>query len=117
MSSYETRIGNVDNSVFAIGDSATAEGKFARHDRDDMAEYLKVLLSIISKYTDPTAYEVRDLALAATREISANKPEKEVFQRLVDATRKLMNKLGSSIVEAGALADAVAKISDLIHHL
>jgi hypothetical protein len=117
MSTYETHIGNVDNSAFAVGENAKAEGRFVRHDRDDMVETLKVLLSIISKYTDPTAYEVRDLAVAATREISANKPEKEVFQRLVDATRKLMNKLGPSIVEAGALADAVAKISDLIHHL
>jgi hypothetical protein len=117
MSTYETHIENVDNSVFAVGENAKAEGKFVRHDRDDMVDTLKILLSIISKYTDPAAYEVRDLALAATREISANKPEKEVFQRLVDATRKLMNKLGSGIVEAGALADAVAKISDLIHHL
>jgi hypothetical protein len=30
---------------------------------------------------------------------------------------RVMNKLGSSIVEAGALTDAVAKIIDLIHHL
>jgi hypothetical protein len=117
MSTYETHIGNVDNSVFAIGENPKAEGKFVRHDRDDMAETLKVLLSIISEYTDPAACEVRDLALAATREVSANKPKKEVFQRLVDATRKLMNKLGPGIVEAGALTDAVAKISDLIHHL
>ena len=117
MSTYETHIGNVDNSVFAIGESAKAEGKFVRHDRDDMVEHLKVLLSIISEYTDPTAYEVRDLALAATREISADKPEKEVFRRLVDATRILISKLVSSSVEAGAPADAVAKISDLIHHL
>jgi hypothetical protein len=117
VSTYETHIGKVDKSAVAIGENASAEVKFGRDDRDDMLEALKVLLSISSQYTDPAASEVRDLALAATREMGADKPERDVFRRLVDATRKLMNRLGSGVVGAGALADAVAKISDLIHHL
>jgi hypothetical protein len=60
---------------------------------------------------------VLHLAQAATYEISADKPKKEVFQRLADATRKMMDKLGSGIIQAGALAEAVAKISDMIRHL
>jgi hypothetical protein len=117
VSTYETHIGKVEKSTFAIGDQAKAEGKFGDHDRDDMAETLRVLLSIISKYTDPAADEVRGLALEASREIRADKPRKEIFRRLADATREMIDKLGSSLIEAGALADAVAKISDLIHHL
>jgi uncharacterized protein YqeY len=117
MSSYETHIGKVDNSTFAIGQNARAEAKFSRGDRDDMAETLKELLVIVSKYTDPAADEVLHLAQAATYEISADKPKKEVFRRLADATRKMMNKLGPGITQAGALADAVAKISDMIRHL
>lgn len=117
MSTYETHIGKVDNSTFAIGEKAKAEGKSGDRYRDDMAETLRVLLGIISKYTDPAADEVRGLALDASREISADKPKKEVFRRLADATRDMMDKLGSRLIEAGALADAVAKISGLIHHL
>lgn len=117
MSTYETHIGKVDNSTFAIGENAKAEVKSGSRDRDDMAEALSVLSAIVRKYTDPTADEVLDLALAASHEISADKPEKEVFRRLADATRKMMDKLGSRIIEAGVLADAVAKISDVIHHL
>jgi hypothetical protein len=116
MGTYETNIGKVDNSIFAIGEKARAEGKISRRDRDDMTDTLKLLLRIVSRYTDPAADEVMDLALAASQEISADKPEREVFQRLVDATRKMMHKLGPSVIEAGALADAVTKISDLIHH-
>lgn len=117
MSTYKTHIGQVNNSTFAIGEKAKAEGKFSHRDREDVAETLRVLLGIASKYTDPTAGEVLDLALAASTELSADNPRKEVFRRLADATRKMMDKLGSSIIEAGALADAVAKISDVIHHL
>ena len=29
MSTYETHIGNVDNSVFAVGENAKAEGKLS----------------------------------------------------------------------------------------
>lgn len=117
MSTYETHIGNVDKSVFAIGEKAKAEGNFGRRDREDMAETLRVLLGIAGKYSDSEAVEVHDLALAASREISADKPEKEVFRRLADATKKMMNKLGPSVIEAGALAEAVARISDMIRHL
>jgi hypothetical protein len=117
MSTYETRIGQVVNSTFAIGDNAKAEEKFARPDRDEMAEALRVLVDIVSRYTDPAAEEVLDLADAASREIDADQPRKEVFRRLADATRTMMTKLGSGIIGAGALADAVTKITDLIHHL
>jgi hypothetical protein len=117
MSSYETHIGKVDNSTFAIGEKARAEAKVSRRDRDNIAETLKVLLGIVSEYTDPAADEVLYLAQAASHEISADKPEKEVFRRLADATRKMMDKLGPRIIEAGVLADAVAKISDMIRHL
>ena len=64
----------MSNSNFAIGDNAKAEGTFSRRDRDDMTETFKVLLGIVSKYTDPAADEVRDLTLDASREISSNKP-------------------------------------------
>jgi hypothetical protein len=117
MSTYETHIGKVDNSVFAIGENAQAKGKTSNRDRDDMAQTLGVLLDIVSKYNDPVAYEVKDLTLAASREVSSGKPERDVFRRLADATRKMMDKLGPGIIEAGALADAVAKISDLARHL
>jgi hypothetical protein len=117
MSKYETHFGKVENSTFAIGKNAKAEGKSSGRDLDDLTETLRVLLDIVSKYNDPAAYEVKNLALAAGREISSGKPEKEVFRRLADATRKLLDKLGPSVIEAGALADAVAKISELIRHL
>jgi hypothetical protein len=117
MSTYETHIGKVEKSTFAIGEKAKAEGKFGDHDRDDMAETLRVLLGIVNKYTGPAADEVQGLAFDASREISKDKPKKEVFRRLADATRKMIDQLGSSLIEAGALAAAVAKISDLIHHL
>jgi hypothetical protein len=74
------------------------------------------LLAIVSKYGDPVADEVRDLTLAASREIGSGKPEREVFRRLAEATRKLMEKLGPGVIEVGALADAVAKITDMIRH-
>lgn len=117
MSNYEARIGKVVNSTFAIGENARAEAKFGSRDLGDMADALKLLRSIVSNYTDSTAYDVLELAVAASHEITANEPEKEVFRRLADATRKMMRKLGPSIVEAGALAEAVAKISDLIRHM
>lgn len=117
MSTYETRIGQVVNSTFAIGDNAKAEAKFIGRDRDEMAEALRVLVDIVSRYTDPAANEVLGLADAASREIDADKPDKDVFRRLADATRTMMTKLGSSVIGAGALADAVTKITDLMHHL
>ena len=117
MSNYEINIERVDNSTFAIGKKAKAEGRSGDRYRDDMAETLRVLIGIISDYTDPAADEVRGLALDASREISADKPKKEVFRRLADAARDMMDKLGSRLIEAGALADAVAKISGLIQHL
>ena len=117
MSTYETHIENVHDSTFAIGKKAKAVRNSGGADLRDMAEALSVLFGIVSKYADPAADEVLDLAVAARREISADRPEKEVFRRLVDATRKLMDKLGSRIIEAGALADAVAKIGDLLRHL
>lgn len=117
MSTYETHIGSVDNSVFAIGENAKAKGRTGSRNHDDMTQALRMLLDIASKYNDPVACEVKDLTLAASREISSGKPERDVFRRLVDATRKMMDKLGPGLIEAGALADAAAKISDLIHHL
>jgi hypothetical protein len=117
MSSYETRIGKVSKSAFAIGDNATVEGTFDQRARDDMAGTLRELLGVVSKYDDPAAAEVMDLVLSASREIGADKPQREVFRRLSDATRKMMDKLGSRIIEAGALAEAVARIGDLIRHL
>lgn len=117
MSSYETHIGKVDNSVFAIGDNAEAKGTFSDRDRDDMEKILKELLATVSRYTDPVAAEVRDLTLDASREIGAGKPERDVFRRLAEATRRLMERLGPAVIGAGALADAADKISDLIRHL
>jgi hypothetical protein len=117
MNTYETHIGKVDNSTFAIGEKVRAETKISRLDRDDIAETLQMLIGIVSKYTDPAAGEVLDLAQAASDELSADKPEKGVFRRLADATRKMIDKLGPGIIEASALADAVAKISDMIRHL
>lgn len=117
MNSYEAHFGNVDKSVIAIGENAKAEGYFGTRERDDMAETLSVLLGIVRRYTDPAADEVFNLALAANREIRADKPQKDVFQRLVDATRKMMKRLGSSVIGAGELADAVTRISELIRHL
>ena len=117
MSSYEIRIKEVHGSTFAIGDDAKAGGNSGSQDRDGMAEAVRELLGIVSRYTDPAADEVLDLACAARGEIKAAEPDKEVFRRLVDATRKMMDKLGSGLIEAGALADAVAKIGDLLRHL
>jgi len=116
VSTYENHIGKVDNSVFAIGDYATAKASFTNRDRDDMAQILKELLAIVSNYTDPVAEEVRDLALDASHEMGSGRPEKYVFRRLAEATRRLMEKLGPGVIEVGALADAAAKISDLIRH-
>lgn len=117
MSNYETRIEQVVNSTFAIGDNAKAETKLARRDRDEMAEAVRVLVDIVSRYTDPAADEVLDLAQAASRELDADKPAREVFRRLADATRAMMTKLGSSVIGVGALADALTKITDLLRHL
>jgi hypothetical protein len=117
MSSYEIRIKEVHDSTFAIGDNAQAGGISGSPDRDGVAEALRELLGIVSRYTDPGADEVLDLACAARGEIRAAEPDKEVFRRLVDATRKLIDKLGSRLIEAGALADAVAKIGELVRHL
>jgi hypothetical protein len=50
-------------------------------------------------------------------DFGADKPETEIFRRLVDATRKMMGALGSRIVKAGELAGAVAKVGDLMRHL
>lgn len=117
VSTYKTHIGKVDNSVFAIGDGAEAKGTFSDRDRDDIAETLNELLAIVGKYTDPVAEEVRCLTLDASREIGSGKPERDVFRRLAEATRKLMEKLGPGVIEAGALADAAARLGDLIRHL
>ncbi|HEX3955850.1 MAG TPA: hypothetical protein VHZ03_04370 [Trebonia sp.] len=117
MSSYETHIGKVSKSAFAIGDNVRVDGTFDQRARDDMADALRELLGIVSNYRDPAAAEVMDLVLSATREIGADKPQKEVFRRLSDATRKMVDRLGPGIIEAGALAEAVARISDLIRHL
>ena len=117
MSSYEVRINEIHRSNVAIGDNATAGGTPAALDRDGLREALTVLLGIVSRLTEPPAEEVLDLACAARGEIKAAEPDKAVFRRLVDATRAMMASLGSKIVEAGALADAVAKIADLTRHL
>jgi hypothetical protein len=117
VSTYNTRIEKIESSTVAIGDNATAVGASGSRDRDDMVETLSVLLGIVGKNTGPAADEVLRLALDARREISVGKPDKEVFRRLVDATRKMMQKLGSSVIGAAELADAVAKISEVIRHL
>lgn len=123
MSSYETRIDQVHNSVFAIGDQASARGRPDRVDRDDRiardeaAQAVRMLLGILSKYSDPAAVDAAALAKAASREITAEKPDKNLFQRLADATRVVLKKLGPGIAEAGALANAVTKVSDLVRHL
>lgn len=124
MSSYEVRIDQIHRSNVAIGDHATAGGTPAPQDRDEMKTALAVLLAIVARLPapdedepDPGAEEVLDLACVARGEIKAAEPDKAVFRRLVDATRKLMDTLGPKIVEAGALADAVAKIADLTRHL
>jgi hypothetical protein len=117
MSSYEIRIKEVHGSTFAIGDNSRAGGSLGAADQGAMAEALRVLLGVVSRYQDPAADEVLDLACAARGEIKAAEPDKDVFRRLVDATRKMMDTLGSRIIEAGALADAVAKIGDLLRHL
>src|SRR5262249_58799455 len=104
------------NSTFAIGEKAKAKGKSGDRYRDDMAETLRVLLGIISKYTDPAADEVRGLALDASREISADKPKKEVFRRLSDATRDMMDKLESRLIEAGGHAASVGRITCAVAH-
>jgi hypothetical protein len=116
MSTYETHIGSVDNSVFAIGENAKAKGIPGNRNRDDIAQTLRILLDIASKYNDPVAREVKDLTVAANSEIRSGNPERDIFRRLTDATRKMMDKLGPGVIEAGALADAVVKISDLVHH-
>jgi hypothetical protein len=107
----------IKDSIYAIGDHARAEGTFTGRDADEMAEVLGALLAIVSQYTDPAAAEVRKLTLAASREIGSGKPERDVFRRLAEATRRLMEKLGPGVIEAGALADAAAKLGDLIRHL
>jgi hypothetical protein len=117
MSSYETRIGQVHNSVFAIGDQASARGRLDRIDRDEGSRAVQVLLGILSKYSDPVALDAASLARAASREITAEKPDKSLFQRLADATRAVLENLGPGIAEVGALADAVSKVSDLVRHL
>lgn len=117
MSSYETHIGRVDKSTFAIGDNAKAVGTSSHEDGGDMMEALSVLIGIVSKYAGPDVDEVLGMALAARQEVIAEKPDKKLLQRLTEATRKMMEKLGSSVVEVGALADAVAKISNMVHHL
>jgi hypothetical protein len=124
MSSYEIRINEIRGSTFAIGDNATAGGTSTPLDRDGMKDALAVLLGIVSGLPKPKpdepdsgADEVLDLACIARGEIKAAEPDKAVFRRLVDATRKLMDALGPKIIEAGALADAVAKIADLTRHL
>jgi len=117
MSSYEIRIKEVHGSTFAIGDNAQAGGIRGPQDRQGMEEALRVLLGIVSRCTDPVADEVLDLACAARGEVKAAEPDREVFRRLVDATRKMMDTVGAKIIEAGALADAVAKIGELLRHL
>jgi hypothetical protein len=124
MSSYEVRIDQIHRSNVAIGDHATAGGTPATQDRDEMKAALAVLLAIVARLPEPEedepdsgADEVLDLACAARGEIKSAEPDKAIFRRLVDATRKLMDTLGAKLVEAGALADAVAKIADLTRHL
>ena len=124
MSSYEVRINEIHRSNVAIGDHATAGATPTAPDRDEMKAALTVLLAIVTRLPEPQegepdswAGEVLDLACAALGEIKAAEPDKDVFRRLVDATRKMMVTLGSKIIEAGALADAVAKIADLTRHL
>lgn len=124
MSSYEVHINEIHRSNVAIGDDATAGGTQAPPDRDEMKAALTVLLAIVTRLPEPQegepdsgAGEVVDLACAARGEIKAAEPDKDVFRRLVDATRNMMVTLGSKIIEAGALADAVAKIADLTRHL
>lgn len=117
MSSYEIRIKEIRGSTFAIGDNAAVGGASAALDRDGLKEALAVLLGVVGRLPEPEADEVLDLACDARGEIRAAEPDKDVFRRLVDATRTMMASLGSRIVEAGALADAVAKIADLTRHL
>jgi hypothetical protein len=124
MSSYEVRINKIHRSNVAVGDNATAGGISAPLNRDGMKEALEALLGIVSTLPKPKADEpdsgadeVLDLACVARGEIKEAEPDKAVFRSLVDATRKMMDTLGSRIIQAGALADAVAKIADLTRHL
>jgi len=117
MSSYEIRIKEVHGSTVAIGDHAKATGAPGPQEREAMAKALEVLLGLVSSYAGPEADEVRDLAHAAQAEVAAPKPRKKVFRRLLDATRAMTAALGSKIVQAGELADAVAKVADLLRHL
>lgn len=108
MSSYEVRINEIHRSNVAIGDNATAGATSASLNRDGMKEALEVLLGIVSTLPKPEADErdsgadeVLDLACVARGEIKAAEPDKAVFRRLIDATRKMMDTLGSKIIEAG----------------
>jgi hypothetical protein len=117
MSSYEIRIKEIRGSTVAFGDNAKAVAGPDAVDHEGVAEALRVLLGIVARYPGPETDEVLDLACAARGEIKAAKPDKAVFRRLVDATRTMLDALGSKIVEAGALAEAVARIADLTRHL
>lgn len=116
MSSYETHIDKVEGSAFAIGDNARAESHVNRVDSAELADALRSLAGIAARYQDPSAVQVVDLAVAAGREVDAEQPDKGIFGRLAGAARKMMSDLGPRLIEVGALAEAVSRISELAQH-
>lgn len=120
MSRYETNIGKVTRSTFAIGENASASGSISvAPEYHEAARRLADLIDLISEYGNTTqdVGEIRDLAHEAQREVTSAHPDKQRIRRAVGRMQAALSKVGPGIISIGALADAVAKIAGAIQHV
>ena len=120
MAHYETHIGKVTNSTFAVGENAAAySGVPADPKYQDLARRLDELVGLLAENVDVTneMAEMRSLAGEAQSEVIEAPPDKQRLQRLLGSMRAVLQKAGPGVVGAGAVADAVAKIAGAIQHL
>jgi hypothetical protein len=120
MAHYETHIGKVADSTFAIGDRSAAYGSVPIDPKyRDVAQRLTDLIGVLAEYGDTTKsmMKIRDLADEAQDEVHSASPDKQCIRRLLASMRAVLVKAGPGIVGAGALAEAITKIADAIQHL
>lgn len=120
MAHYETNIGKVSHSAFAIGENASTSGSISvAPEYQEIARRLADLIDLITEYSNTTQEigEIRDLAHEAQGEVNSAQPDRQRIRRVIDRMQAALNKAGPGIISIGALADAVAKIAGAIQHV
>src|SRR5579859_7109538 len=117
MGKYKVNQGHVSNSVFSVGDKATATRKEYSQDagiREAVVE-LDKLIDLLTAYRDgnpenESVQRAAKKAKKARRELTSQEPNPTLVRRLLGGTYE-------AVLGVDALVDAVTKAQALLSHL